>query len=257
MLRCSSNANAAQTFAWPRPAQRSARLVCRASSQKQQQGSSSSSSSKKLPPGLFTAPIKQQQQRPGGGGGGNDEDDDDEQRRRWRFLDPKAYDRPWSVPWGAGAAAGTMAAWVATFGLTAFFAAPASYVALHGGTPLSELTPSGQADFALWSELLELAATAALLWAVVERNGGAGAAREQRLFDFSPSAPFRRPDGWLAWGLAGTVAAPVVVGAAAALLSAVGYEAVAAGGRGTVDGVAGMLALDLPTYLRLVAVTGE
>jgi len=48
-----------------------------------------------------------------------------------------------------------------------------------------------------------------------------------------------------------------VVGSTALLLSAVGYDSVVAGGRGTVDGVAGMVTLDLPTYVRLVSVTGE
>jgi hypothetical protein len=42
----------------------------------------------------------------------------------------------------------------------------------------------------------------------------------------------------------------------ALLLSAVGYDQAVAGGRGTVDGVAGMVTLDLPTYVRLVSVTG-
>lgn len=161
------------------------------------------------------------------------------------------------MPWGAGATAGVMAAWVFTFAGTAFFAAPASYIALHGGAPLSELGPAGQADFALWSEILELAVTGALLYAVVARApGGAEAAARARLFDYSPAAPFRRADGWLAWGLFGTCLAPLAVGAAALLLSATGYENVVAGGRGTADGVAGMLTLELPTYLRLVAVTG-
>lgn len=48
-----------------------------------------------------------------------------------------------------------------------------------------------------------------------------------------------------------------MVGSTALLLSAVGYDSVVAGGRGTVDGVAGMVTLDLPTYVRLVSVTGE
>lgn len=80
---------------------------------------------------------------------------------------------------------------------------------------------------------------------------------QQQLFNFSPSQPFKRGTGWLAWGLIGVAAAPVVVGSTALLLSAVGYDNAVAGGRGTVDGVAGMVTLDLPTYVRLVSVTGE
>jgi hypothetical protein len=79
---------------------------------------------------------------------------------------------------------------------------------------------------------------------------------EQQLFSFSLAQPFKRGTGWLAWGLIGAAAAPLVVGAAALGLSAVGYDAATQGGRGTVDGVAGMIAIDLPTYARLVSVTG-
>jgi hypothetical protein len=51
-------------------------------------------------------------------------------------------------------------------------------------------------------------------------------------------------------------AAPIVVGSMALLLSAVGYESATAGGHGTVDGVAGMISMDTPTYVRLLMVTG-
>lgn len=172
----------------------------------------------------------------------------------WRPFDAEAYDRPWSVPWGPGTVAGTMALWVLTFIVTAFAAAPAAYVAVTH-TPLWELGPEGQADFALWSEVMELGATALLLWGVTSRHPKESL-RDEQLFNYSPSAPFARGRGWLAWGLFGVGMAPLVVGAAAFALSAVGYESVVSGGRGTVDGVAGMLTLDLPTYLRLIMVTG-
>lgn len=79
---------------------------------------------------------------------------------------------------------------------------------------------------------------------------------QQQLFNLNPGQPFKRGTGWLAWGLIGVTAAPIVVGSMALLLSAVGYDQAVAGGRGTVDGVAGMVTLDLPTYVRLVSVTG-
>ena len=37
-------------------------------------------------------------------------------------------------------------------------------------------------------------------------------------------APLNKPNGWLFWGILGVAAAPVVVGACATLVSAVGYE---------------------------------
>ncbi|GBF93044.1 CAAX amino terminal protease [Raphidocelis subcapitata] len=172
----------------------------------------------------------------------------------WAPFDPKAYDQPWSVPWGLGTVAGTMAAWAAAFVATAFIAAPALYTAATGAR-VWDLGPAQQADFALWSEVLELGVTAGLLWFVTSRHPKEDL-ESQRLFNFSPANPFAPGRGWLAWGLAGVAAAPLVVGAAAVALSAVGYEDAVAGGRGTVDGVAAMLTVDLPTYARLIAVTG-
>ncbi|KIZ06244.1 hypothetical protein MNEG_1721 [Monoraphidium neglectum] len=102
---------------------------------------------------------------------------------------------------------------------------------------------------------MELGATALLLLFVTSRHPKSEL-EEQRLFNFSPAAPFARGRGWLAWALFGVGMAPLVVGATAFLLTAVGYESAVSGGRGTVDGVAGMLTVDLPTYARLVAVTG-
>ncbi len=81
--------------------------------------------------------------------------------------------------------------------------------------------------------------------------------KQQQLFDFSLAQPFQKGKGWLAWGLIGVAAAPLVVGATALALSAVGFEEATSGGRGTVDGVAGMISMDTPTYVRLLTVTGE
>jgi hypothetical protein len=64
------------------------------------------------------------------------------------------------------------------------------------------------------------------------------------------------PRGWLAWAGLGTVLSPFVVGSVASLLSLVAYEQ-SVGGRGTVDGVAGMINMDLASYLSLLSVTGE
>lgn len=72
------------------------------------------------------------------------------------------------MPWSGAAVAGTMAAWAGGFVVTAFLAAPAAYVAATR-TPLWELGPAGQADFAFWSEVMELAVTMGLLWAVARK----------------------------------------------------------------------------------------
>jgi len=101
--------------------------------------------------------------------------------------------------------------------------------------------------------------TAGLLWFVTSRHPSDAPTdgSNNQLFNYSPTAPFARGRGWLAWALFGVGMAPLVVGAAAFILSAVGYESAVAGGRGTADGVAAMLTVDVPTYLRLVLVTGE
>jgi len=52
--------------------------------------------------------------------------------------------------------------------------------------------------------------------------------------------PFRKPYGWAVWGLVSIVLSPFLVGSVATLVSLVGYEE-SVGGRGTVDGVAGMI----------------
>lgn len=52
--------------------------------------------------------------------------------------------------------------------------------------------------------------------------------------------PFRKPYGWAAWALLGVALSPFVVGTVATVVSLVGYDE-SVGGRGTVDGVAGMI----------------
>lgn len=71
---------------------------------------------------------------------------------------------------------------------------------------------------------------------------------------YSLDAPFSPRQGWLAWGLSGLILAPVFVTAIATLVTYAGYEE-AVGGKGTVDGVANMIELDVPTYSSLLAVT--
>lgn len=51
---------------------------------------------------------------------------------------------------------------------TAFLVMPAAYTALVG-KPLWDLTPAGQADFALWSEILEVFVTFGIVGSVAAR----------------------------------------------------------------------------------------
>eukprot|EP00878_Enallax_costatus_P046627 GHUV01056866.1.p1 GENE.GHUV01056866.1~~GHUV01056866.1.p1 ORF type:complete len:189 (+),score=11.30 GHUV01056866.1:770-1336(+) len=146
-----------------------------------------------------------------------------------------------------------MATWILGFAGTAFIIVPYFYTRAVG-QPLWELGPSGQADFALWSEIVESVVTFAILGVVAARFPTE--VKQQQLFNFSLSQPFKRGQGWLAWAMIGVAAAPLVVGATAAAVTAVGYEQATSNTHGTVDGVAGMLSLDWPTYVRLLSVTG-
>lgn len=177
---------------------------------------------------------------------------------------------------------------------------------------LSSLPPSEQAQFALASEAVEASVTAALLGVVAARHAPRGGLSARGLLQLfgppeeqedqeeqgegattttatakttkqqqqpqqqkrrpRPSPALKAPRGWLGWGLIGAVAAPVVVGATATLLSFLHYDEYFAAGKGTADAVAGMVetnngdggdsanaaassALALVTYFRLFAVT--
>lgn len=166
---------------------------------------------------------------------------------------------------------------------------------------LSSLKPAEQAQFALASEAVEASVTAALLGVVAARHGPKGGLSSRGLLQLfgpleeeeeeegegrssggrgkagtatrpgrAPPPALKPPRGWLGWGLVGALAAPLVVGSTAALLSLVHYDEYFAAGKGTADAVAGMVetggggdggasssasATALITYVRLFAVT--
>jgi membrane protease YdiL (CAAX protease family) len=104
-----------------------------------------------------------------------------------------------------------------------------------------------------------------------KRSSGSSSSRSSSSSSGRPARAFQAPRGWLGWGLLGALAAPVVVGSTAALLSFLHYDEYFAAGKGTADAVAGMVetsnggddaaaaasasALALVTYVRLFAVT--
>ncbi|MEW5297682.1 MAG: hypothetical protein WDW38_006853 [Sanguina aurantia] len=144
-----------------------------------------------------------------------------------------------------------MSLWALSFVVVGFFLVPGAY--RYAGVELSTLGPEGRAGFTLISQIVQTIVTLALVWGVtsksIDETGTKG------LFSYSVAAPFSPRQGWLAWGLSGLVLAPFLVTAVATLVTAAGYED-AVGGKGTVDGVAQMIGLDLPTYGSLLAVTG-
>jgi hypothetical protein len=86
----------------------------------------------------------------------------------WGVFSWEAYQQPWAVPWGGGTVAATMAVWLLGFAATAFLAMPAAYSAVVG-TPLTELSPAQQADFALWSEIAECFVTFGIVGSVAAK----------------------------------------------------------------------------------------
>ncbi|PNW83179.1 hypothetical protein CHLRE_06g310050v5 [Chlamydomonas reinhardtii] len=186
-------------------------------------------------------------------GGRPDGPDDD--KPTWGVFDLARYGERWDVPWGAGRVAGGMALWFGSFVGVGFVLVPQLYRA--AGVSLYDLPPEDKATFTLVCQAVETAVSLLLVRLLTAGPIARSGASEQQLglFNFSPAAPFSKPRGWAFWGLCGVLASPAVVGGMASLLGAVGYEK-AVGGQGTVDGVAGMIDLDLPTYLSLLAVTG-
>uniref|UniRef100_A0A7S3RA85 CAAX prenyl protease 2/Lysostaphin resistance protein A-like domain-containing protein n=1 Tax=Dunaliella tertiolecta TaxID=3047 RepID=A0A7S3RA85_DUNTE len=199
-----------------------------------------------------TRPQESKRGKEGASGGGG-KGDDDEEEEKWGILDWSRFEG-WDVPWGGAATAGGMALWFGSFVAVGFLVVPGIYGAL--GIKLSELQDKSQ-------YVLVTQATATLVGLSVIRLVTAGPMKEagepqskkDKLFNYSLAEPFRKPYGWATWGLLGLALAPVLVGVLATLLSTVGYED-AVGGRGTVDGVAGMIQLDVPTYLSLLSITG-
>ena len=67
------------------------------------------------------------------------------------------------------------------------------------------------------------------------------------------SEPFKKPRGWLMWGLLGAALSPAVVYLSA--LAVDGLGASDAAGRGTVDAVSSIITMDFSTYASLMATT--
>eukprot|EP00983_Pelagomonas_calceolata_P084016 1156277-Pelagomonas_calceolata.AAC.2 len=210
-----------------------------------------------------TRPQESKRGKEGASGGGG-KGDDDEEEEKWGILDWSRFEG-WDVPWGGAATAGGMALWFGSFVAVGFLVVPGIYGALGAtiklsgdtqrfgwidlchGIKLSELQDKSQ--YVLVTQVgAQVLATATLVGLSVIRLVTAGPMKEagepqskkDKLFNYSLAEPFRKPYGWATWGLLGLALAPVLVGVLATLLSTVGYED-AVGGRGTVDGVAGMI----------------
>lgn len=176
------------------------------------------------------------------------DDDPEELEKAYRVFDWKAYNEPFDVPWGAKETVFGMVAWCAGFlGVGLAFIPVAA--ALAGPAGFSALTASGKSGFALANQVAETGVSLAIIRLGVAKFEPL----PPGLFKYDFSAPFKRPRGWLMWGLLGIALSPLVVYAAATLSDGLGVSD--AGGRGTVDSVSSIITMDFSTYASLMATT--
>ena len=171
---------------------------------------------------------------------------DDPEPGRLALFRWALYARRWDVPWGGKELALGMVGWAASFALVGAVALPLTLRAV--GVPnLGALSANDKSAVLLLNQ-------------VAETVVGIGVVRcTLRDYDLppdvlrsDPARPLARPDGWLLWALLGVLCAPVAIGTAAAACAAAGYTG---GGRGTAEGVAGLLELDPATFASLFVVT--
>ncbi|KAL0051416.1 hypothetical protein WJX82_007065 [Trebouxia sp. C0006] len=155
---------------------------------------------------------------------------------KWGLLNWAAYNQAWQVPWGRKELAIGLFSWAISFVAVGIVLVPIIGFAA-GVKDFKSLTSSDKSFYALVNQVIETIVGIAVINAAVSKAGPL----EDDIFKLDFRAPLNKPNGWLFWGILGVVAAPVVVGACATLVSAVGYEDLVTDKRGTVDGVAQML----------------
>jgi uncharacterized protein len=199
---------------------------------------------------------------PGKGAGGprrgdedDENDDDDDGGASLALFRWALYARPWDgVAWSGARLAGGMAAWAASFAAVGLLGVPLALKAL-GVSPtggLAALAPGDKAAVLLANQVVETVTGVAIIRATLAPF--APLPPDVLRFDVT-DRPLARRDGWLTWAIIGLLAAPLAIGGAAALCDALGYGAATAGGRGTADGVAGLLDMDSATFAALLVVT--
>lgn len=172
----------------------------------------------------------------------------------WGLLDLSRMNYKWSAPWGPGKVLLGMTLWIVSFAGVGFLLIPALYS--QAGLDVQQLDAADKTTFTLVNQVAETIVTLALIRLLTVKSLDSAPDKvSETFFDYSPSGPFKSPNGWAAWAILGVVLAPLVVGTTAGLLSLVDYEQTV-GGRGTVDGVVQMISLDTMSYINLIAVTG-
>lgn len=122
---------------------------------------------------------------------------------------------------------------------------------LAGPEGFAALSQQEKSLFTLANQVLETVVGIAIIRAAAGVGGSKPLPTDVLRLDFR--APFRKPDGWAAWGLLGVLLSPAVVYVAAALVEAAGTDDPSA--RGTADAVSQLLSLDPITFGALFTTT--
>lgn len=170
-----------------------------------------------------------------------------EQEELW-LLDPKPWLEKWDVPWGAKETALGMAGWIIAF-ITVGFALIPLVEYLAGPEGIKGLSQGDKANVLLLNQCAETAVGLAAIRLAVSRFQPLSG----DFFNYNPLNALKKPNGWLIWGLIGSILSPSVVYAAALLAAGSGLESPEA--RGTVDAVSQMLSIDTPSFLALFTTT--
>lgn len=211
----------------------------------------------------------------------NNDDDEEEPIKpgslallRWSL-----YNEAWDVPWSGKETAGTMLAWAVSFVAVGAALAPLAASAL-GARNLAALSAQDKSLFLLLNQVLETVVGLSIVRAATRGKYRASRIPRdvlrvdfRRPLSFDASAAVDRSrrrrrtneeesegggddfeisddddggrggGGWLAWGLVGMAASPLVIGAAASAAAALSglSGGATSSGRGTADAVAGLL----------------
>ena len=174
---------------------------------------------------------------------------EEEFEQAFRVFDFRRYAEPFAAPWGGKQAALGMLAWGAGFIGVGLAFLPLARV-FTGPEGLAGMTPQDKAIFVLVNQIAEAAVGIAIVNAAVSN----AKPLPPDFLKISFSNPFRKPDGWAAWGLLGVVLSPFVVYSAAVLSELIGIQDDPTA-RGTADAVSSLLVLDPLTFASLFGTT--
>ena len=177
------------------------------------------------------------------------EEEEAEFEQAFRVLDLRKYAEPFPAPWSGKAAALGMVAWAVSFIGVGFAILPLAKV-LAGPEGLAGLSQEDKAIFIFINQLAETAVGLAVVRFAVSK----AAPLPEDFFRVDIRTPFRKPDGWAAWGLLGVILSPAVVFLAASLIEAIGIKDDPTA-RGTADAVSQLLVLDPLTFASLFGTT--